>query len=239
MRQKRDTDMQKWHPKHLKKRAVRAYHRVGGSDVVKRRDAAMRFAEKHELVYFHTVGADADTAPVIRGSTAAPHQVDSNFCIGSHAGYDMVAIERAADVAFGAFEPTFHKWYVLEIDLKHAKTVPYMFIGTKQQTKAYYAKVLTSHRNVAHLPLRSFGADATFHGNHVIIASPSAVHVVQRLMTADVMQAMAEKYPAFCVEMEDDRLIVSTEAKKPSEQLLDKLLHFGLWFAKEVDERLD
>ena len=29
-----------------------------------------------------------------------------------------------------------------------------------------------------------------------------------------------------------------TEVVKPGEQLLDELLHYGLWFAKEIDKRL-
>lgn len=229
--------MQKWTPKQLKKRAVRAYHRVGGSDVVKRRDVAMAFAEKHGLVYFHTVSADSDKAPVIRGSTVAPKHIDSNFCLGTHAGYDMAIIERTADVEFGDFEPSFHHWYVLEIDLKHARELPYLFVGTKQQSKAYYARVLTSHRGVAHLQFHS-KAHAGFGGNYVVIASPNDLPLLERLFDDETVAMMAAHKWPFSLETDGDSIILTTLAEKPSEQLIDKLLHYGLWFAKRIDEKL-
>ncbi len=230
--------MKKWHPAHIKKRATRAYHRVGGSDVVKRRDAATAFAEKHGLVYFHTVSADSDAAPVVRGSTVAPHQVDSNFCIGTHAGYDMALMERAADVTFGKFESSFHRWYVLEIDLKRASGLPYLFVGTKQQSKAYYARVLTSRRGLAHVSLHGATSVPRFYSNYVLISSPTDLPALQKLFSDDTVAVMAAQAWPFSLEIDDDSIIVTTLADKPSEQLMNKLLHYGLWFAKQIDEKL-
>lgn len=229
--------MNKLHPKRIKKQVTRAYHRVGGSDVVKRREAATAFAEKHQLVYFHTVSADDEHAPVIRGSTVAPHQIDSNFCIGTHAGYDMAVIERSADVAFGNFESSFHRWYVLEIDLKNARDLPFVFLGTKQQSKAYYARVLTGHRGVAHIQINEAGP-AGFHGHYAVIAAPNDYTLLQRLFDGETMHMMAEHRYPFSLEIEGDSIILTTLADKPSEQLIDKLLHYGLWFAKRIDEVL-
>lgn len=231
--------MQKWNSKHLKNRATRAYHRIGGSDVVKRRDAATTFAEKHGLVYFHTVTDDDEKAPVVRGSTVAPHQIDSNFCLGFHAGYDMALIERAADVEFGNFEPSFHRWYVLEIDLKRAHGLPFIFIGTKQQSKAYYARVLTSRRGIAHLQLQTpKGQSPDFHSNYALIASPNDLPLIYSLFDDETLDMMGKHKWPFSIEIEGDSIILVTDAEKPSEQLIDKLLHYGLWFAKRIDEKL-
>lgn len=229
--------MQKWHPKHIKKRVTRAYHRVGGSDVVKRREAATSFASKHGLVYFHTVKSGNETVPVIRGSTVSPDQVDSNFSIGTHAGYDMVMIERTSDMVFGNFEHSHHRWYVLEIDLKKARNAPYIFVGTKQQSKAYFAKVLTSHRGVAHLQLHGT-EQPRFHSNYVIIGAPSDLPKLYELFDQEVITKMAAHAWPFAIEVEDDTLILSTLADKPSEQLMNKLLHYGLWFARQIDSKL-
>jgi hypothetical protein len=231
--------MKKWRVGHIKKRAARAYHRVGGSDVVKRRDGATEFAKKHNLIYFHTISADADEAPVIRGSTMTHGQVDSNFCIGTHAGYDMALVERAVEINFVGFEPSLHRFYVLEIDLKQAHDLPFIFVGTKQLTKAFYAKVLLSHRNITYLQLDSTSAmGAAFHGHYALISSPSQMPLLNSLFTADVIDSMgAHKHP-ISIEVEDDSLIVFTDAEKPSQQLMDELLHYGLWLAKLVDERL-
>lgn len=231
--------MVKWSPAHFKKRATRAYNRVGGSDVVKRREIMTAFAEKHDLVYFHTVSADNDKAPVIRGLTAAPGQVDSNFCIGTHAGYDMALIERTADVRFIGFDGTLHRWYVLEIDLKRAHSLPFIFLGTKQLTKAFYAKVLTSRRNIRYLQLDSLVANMhAFHGHYALIASPSQLALIYQLFTEEVVDMIAAHKRPFTVEIEGDSLILFTEADKPSEQLVNQLLHYGLWLARHIDEQV-
>ncbi len=229
--------MSKWHPKHLKKRVTRAYHRIGGSDVVERRAVVMHFAEKHKFVYFHTATANSEARPIIRGSTVAPHQVDSNFCIGSHAGYNLTAIERAADVHFGKFEASFHRWYVIKINLKHDHSLPYFFLGTKQQSKAYYARVLTAHRGVARLEIDHHYPSSKFHSNYVLISSPHNLHRFHQLFDESTVASMGEHAWPFSIEADGDGIILTTLADTPSEQTLDKLLHYGLWFAQRIDEK--
>lgn len=231
--------MKKWRVGHLKRRAKRVYHQVGGSDVVRRREDATEFAKKHDLIYFHTIGADVDEAPVIRGSTMTTGQVDSNFCIGTHAGYDMALVERAVEINFIGFEPSLHRFYVLEIDLKQAHDLPFIFLGTKQLTKAFYAKVLLSHRNITYLQLDSASAkDAAFHSHYALISSPSQLSLLHDLFTSDVIDAVGGHRHPIAVEIEGDSLIVFTDAEKPSQQILDELLHYGLWLARLIDERL-
>lgn len=231
--------MRKWSPRGFKRRAASAYNKIGGPDVVRRREVATSFAKKHDLVYFHAVGSENDHAPIIRGSTASPKQSDSNFCIGTHAGYDMALIERAADVEFVGFETTSHRWYVLEIDLKRARHVPYLFIGTRQLTKAFFAKVLVSHRDVRYLQLENVNSHATsFHGTYALVASPTTLPTLHDIFNDETLHMMAaHKYP-FTIEVEGDTLVLFTDAEKPSEQLIDKLLHYGLWYAKRLDETL-
>ncbi len=231
--------MNRWKIGHLKKRATHAYHKIGGADVVKRHDVATSFAKHHKLAYFHTVSANTDTAPVIRGITASPQHIDSNFCIGAHAGYDIALIERSATVEFTGFETTSHHWYVLEIDLKRARDLPFMFVGTKQLPKAFYAKVLVSRRDIRYLQLDSRGLhESLFHGTYALIASPTSLPQLHSLFTDDVQHSMSVHTYPFSVEIEGDSLIVFTEAEKASEQLMDKLLHYGLWMAEAIDEQL-
>jgi len=61
---------------------------------------------------------------------------------------------------------------------------------------------------------------------------------VYSLFTNDVVDVLAAHKQPFAIEIEGDSLILFTEAKKPSEQLMNKLLHHGLWLAKLIDERL-
>lgn len=230
--------MPTWSKLRITKRAKRAYNRVGGSDVVKRREVAMAFASKHGLTYFHTVSANDDAAPMIRGTTANVKQRDSNYCIGTHDGYDMAVVERAADIEFIGFETTYHNWYVLQIDLKKAHSLPFVFIGTKELPKAFYAKVLTSHRDIRYVQFAETTQETVaLHGNYAMITSPIQMPFLQEVFDREVRTAMAAHKHPFAVEIEGDSLIVFTEAHKPSEQLLDRLLHYGLWLAKRIDGR--
>jgi hypothetical protein len=209
------------------------------SGISTRRRAMIRFARKHDLIYFASVGSGREDLTVIRGSTVTPGQVDSNYCIGTHAGYDMAVVERLASVGFEGYKTTLHRWYILQIDLRAASNLPYIFIGTKQQTKAYYAKLLTTHRQLRYLALDSAAERAAeFHGNYAVMASPADVSTVYRLLTDDTIDMIAAHRHPFAIEIEGDSLMVITEASKPSQQLLDRLLHYGLWMAGEIDRRL-
>jgi hypothetical protein len=210
---------------------------LGG--VTLRRCVVINFARQHKLIYFRSVSHEGQSAPIIRGSTTSSDQVDANICIGTHAGYDLALVERTASVSFAAYKTTVHRWYVLQIDLNKANSLPFIFIGTKQQTKAYYARLLTAHRELRYLTVDSAAEqNHTFHSHYAVLSSPAETPVLYRLLNDEVMDTMAShKYP-FAIEIEDDTLYVITEATKPSQQLLDKLLHYGLWMAKEIDQRL-
>ena len=204
-----------------------------------RKRAMVAFARKHHLIYFASANKKQNDVTVVRGSTTTPGHIDSNYCIGTHAGYDMAIAERLASVGFDGYKTTVHRWYILQIDLKKAANLPFIFIGTKQQTKAYYARLLTTHRYIRYLALDSAAhGGADFHSQYAIMASPSDVSLFYRLLTDDIIVTMAtHKYP-FAIEIEGDSLMIITEATKPSQQLLDKLLHYGLWMAGEIDQRL-
>lgn len=229
--------MPEWQAETFKKGTAKLSAAFRGSS--QRRKAVVHFAKKHDLIYFRTAHPDGGETPVLRGTSVSADQADANFCIGSHAGYDMAFVERLASVAFEGYETTMHRWYVLQIDLKQAHDLPFVFVGTKQQPKAYYARVLTSHRDARYLTLgETTEKSSLFHATYALLASPAHLHVLHALFTNEVVESVATyKYP-FAVEIEGDSVIIMTEAVKPSEQLLDRLLHYGLWFAKEIDKRL-
>lgn len=201
--------------------------------------ALVNFAKHHNLIYFGSVRSSNDEAPVIRGSTASTIQKDNHYSIGTHAGYDLALVDRTSLIGYEGYKALPHRWYVIQIDLKVAKNLPYIFVGTKQQTKAYYARVLSSHRDLRYLSLTSAAKQINaFHGQYAIMASPARMHILYRLFNDETIDMMAtHRYP-FAVEIEDESLSIITEAVKPSQQLLDKLLHYGLWLAKEIDQRL-
>ena len=205
-----------------------------------RKSVVVQFAQHHDLIYFHKVDPDGTEVPVIRGSTVSPGQHDQHCCIGTHAEYDMVLIQRTSKVESQPYTSKPTKWYVLPIDLKTAKNLPYTFIGTKQQDKAFYASILHSHRDARYLSIPTTSPHASaFTSRYAVLASPAVTQYVHELLSDDIVDSMAaHKYP-FAIEIEQDSIIVITNAKKPNQQLLDKLLHFALWFAKMLDKKFN
>ena len=229
--------MPEWQADTFKKGAVALTNAFRGS--TSRRKAAMSFAKRHQLIYFQTVQPDDDETKTMRSTSSAPDQIDSNYCIGSHAEYDMTLFERLATASFGEYKPTIHRWLVLQIDLKKARDLPFIFLGTKQQTKAYYARMLTAHREARYLSLSSASSNsASFHATYALLASPAELPLLYRLFTDDTIDSVATYKHPFAVEIDGDTLTITTESLKASEQLLDELLHYGLWFAKTIDSRL-
>ncbi len=229
--------MPEWQPETFRQRVTKLSDSLRG--VSSRRKAVVAFAKHHQLIYFQSVPQDSESVPVIRGSTVSPDQVDANYCIGSHADYDMAFVERTSRIAHEGFKTTMHRWYVLQIDLRTAQNLPFIFVGTRQQTKAYYAQVLTTHREIRYLSLDSASPkSASFHSHYALLASPAELPALYRLFTDEMIDTMATHHYPFAIEIDGDSLTVITEAIKPSQQLLDKLLHYGLWVAKAVDSRL-
>lgn len=200
--------------------------------------AAKKFAKENKLIYFESIDPDGQPLPVIRGAKMSLDQVDANYCFGTHANYDVVLADRTATIRYDGYKGSPHHWYVLEIDL-HKASLPYMFIGTRQQTKAFYAGVLSAHRELRYLTLASSAARAAaFHGHYAVLASPADTHTLYRLFDETMINTLGgHKYP-FAMEFDGDSLYIITDTKKASQQLLAKLLHYGLWLAKEVDQRL-
>lgn len=200
--------------------------------------SAKKFAKENKLIYFGSLDPDGQPLPVIRGAKMSLDQVDTNYCFGTHANYDVVLADRTASIRFEGYKSSYHHWYVLQIDL-HSANLPYMFIGTRQQTKAFYAGILSAHRELRYLTLAFSAAQAaSFHGHYAVLASPANTQVLYRLFDDAMINTLgAHKYP-FAMEFDGDSLYIITDTKKASQQLLTKLLHYGLWLAKEVDQRL-
>ncbi|MFZ2544548.1 MAG: hypothetical protein WAW80_01080 [Candidatus Saccharimonadales bacterium] len=199
----------------------------------------IEFSKHHDLVYFSSVSSSQDTTPTIQGSTASIDQKDNHYLIGTHANYDMVVVDRTSIIGYEGYKSVAHRWYVIQIDLRTAKDLPYIFIGTRQQTKAYYARLLSVHRELRYL---SLGSDTkrinVFQSHYAIMSSPAHMQILHGLFTDENIDTIATHHYPFAIEIGGENLSVITDATKPSQQLLDKLLHYGLWLAKEIDQKL-
>lgn len=221
----------------LHHRVRAAYDKAGLSEAAMRKRTIEKFAQKFGLLYFRSVNAASSQVSVIRGSTASIDQQDGNICIGSHDGYDMVFVERTATTSFGEYPSTRHRWHIMEFDLHSHNNLPFIFIGTRQQSRTYYAKLFGTHREVGHIT-REMHPNITknFDAHYTVVASPAEHIVLTQLLTEPITASMAKNQLPFAIEIHGDSLFVITEASQVSQQSLTKMLHYGIWLARHIDD---
>jgi hypothetical protein len=223
---------------HLTSQLRTAYDKAGLSEVARRRRTVTKFAARHGLIHFSSVGNETSHISIIRGATAALDQKDSNICIGSHDGYDIVFFERQATSSHPSHEPVRHHWLVMSFDLHEHPSLPFVFIGTKQQSKTFYANLFATRREVRHLE-PSFYTGSEHIGHHYsIIASPAEQLFLTQLLSTPITETMARYHHSFAIEVQDDTLTVITDASQFSEQTLSKMMHYGLWLARHIDNTI-
>lgn len=224
---------------HFKNHAARAYDAIGLSDTAARRRVIAKFAQKFGLIYFRTIDAAGTQPGIIKGLTNHIDQKDSNMCIGQHDGYDMVFIERTATVEAAGYPPSRHRWHIMEFDLHSHDNLPFLFIGTRQQSRTFYAKLFSIHREVRHVDAGMYlQSPKQFQSNYAVVASPSEHLFVARVLTEEITATMAKHQQPFAIEIQGDSLFVITEASIGTTiQSLTRMLHYGIWLARHIDSK--
>lgn len=215
-----------------------AYDKAGFSERALRRKTIMKFAFRYGLIYFGSNNPASAHIHVLRGVTSSIDQFDTNICIGTHDGYDMVFVERIASVTHEGYAPATHQWHIMAFDLHSHSNLPFVFIGTRQQSKTFYAKLFTSRREVRQLDPIVYGAPSHFNANYTLIASPAEQLLLAQVLTTPVTSTMAKHQHPFAIEIQGDTLYVITETRQVSDAGLTKMLHYGLWLAKHLDENV-
>lgn len=193
------------------------------------------FARKFHFVYFASSISGLERADAIRGSTSAHGQTDRHICIGSHDGYDAVLLERHVTFESTAAPTASHEWLILQIDLHTTYPFPFVFLGTKQQSKAFYARLFTTRREVRLLDSEHYVQTKRFDSQFTLVASPAEEIMLAQILSQQVTDAMLKHKLPFAVEIHEDRLLVITDAVHPTEQSLSRMLHYGLWLARHLD----
>lgn len=224
---------------HLQKQTSKLYDLFAASETRLQSRAIMKFAEKNSLIYFKSVKAHDFSIPIIRGMTSALHQRDTNICIGTHDHYDMVYVRRYMSlVDHNDSTSTSYQWHVMEFDLKRATDLPTVIIGSSSLPKAFYAKLLNENRQLRHMPLNHPSAPL-FHAHYAVLAAPVDVQLVHQLLPEAVISKIAHHKQEFTIEIHEDRLFVALHSSKTSEDMLTKMMHYGIWLARHIDSLLD
>lgn len=223
---------------HFTSQLKTVYDKAGLSEVAQRRRVIAKFALRHGLLYFSTDRSSSLTVPIVRGVTASLDQNDTNICIGSHKGYDIVFLERFASMTHPDYPSSKHHWHIMSFDLHSHNALPFVFIGTRQQSRTFYANLFTIKREVRQLEPSSYNIPEQFSAHYTVVASPAEQLILTQLLTTPITAAMAKFQHPFAVEIQDDTLSIITDSHQTSEASLSKMLHYGLWLAEHIDANI-
>ncbi len=216
-------------------RLKNVYHAVGSGDGRLRRHTIRQFARTFHLLYFATADESLARTDTARGSVSAHGQHDQHICIGEHDGYELVFLDRRVTMHAHDGSSAQHHWFILQIDLKHHSALPFVFVGTKQQSKAFYARLFAAEREARLLDPEYFIDTKKFARHYTLVASPGERTTIAQILSRSITDAMiAHSYP-FAIEIHNDRLLVITDADRPTVASLTKLMHYGLWLARHID----
>lgn len=221
-----------WKATRLRKRAAHAYRSIGTSRL-RHRDVLERFAKQHHLSYFSPDVPQRILERIDERRTWQTH----GLLEGEHAEYMTTLYSYTAAARHEQFASTEKSWLEVEVELRHTAHAPFVFIGTRQQTKTQYAELLAAHPGARYLHISCPPLlDRRFHERYAVLAAAEDASFVRDLFTDEVVQALVNRHTVIAYHIEGNQLSALTELQKPRIQLVDRLFHAGIWMARVVDD---
>jgi len=193
----------------------------------------MAFAKKRKLVYFAHVDTRENDSQVVRGITLGMSVRDSHHLFGSHDGYDIICVQRQGEAG------TNHLWTVMEFDLHTAVGLPHVMLGKKTEVQPLFESLLGIHRD---LQIHEFDDTKNHHRkftkHFVAYAPPAHAPLVEHIISPELTSSLVDHIHRIVIEIEGDSVYLSVDDPTLSVQYLDKMMHYGIQFAKHIDQRM-
>lgn len=190
------------------------------------------FAKKRHLVYFGNIDTSANDSQVVRGITLGLSSGDKQHVFGTHDGYDMAVVQRQGETE-GRF------WVVMQFDLHTAVSLPHMIIGKETEARPLFESLLGIHRD---LQLHHFTEPEQHHSkfstHFVTYAPPAHAPLVEYVVSPELTNALVDHIHRIVIEVEGDSVYLIVDNPSLSVQYLDKMMHYGIQFAKHIDEKM-
>lgn len=198
---------------------------------------ARRFAERHDLVYFGSVGRD-DESRLVRGVTVSSSHQDSHYLVGTAYGRDVIFLQRSDTVRSSNHKKLeSYTWNILALDLKQFMQLPHMYIeGRSRHGRGFYEALAMTKREFGELPLNFLSSyDPLFAERFVVRLAAASANEFPTLLTPERAAVLAHHFAAFDFEWHDDLLYVYYLSARPSLAQLDLMLKAGVWLADELE----
>ena len=193
------------------------------------------FCESSGLVYFGSVSQRDDDHHIVRGLTVSNAHHDRHYCIGTHDGYDVVFVQRSDTILTNHS----HTWHIMEFDLKNAKDLPHIFVGSPTHGMGFHSLLKTKYPHLHATQLGSMGLHHSkeFTDYFKIFSRPDLWLSAENLFTPDITEAIGRHFRGLVLEIAGDNLYVYSEKTTASKALLDTMLTNGVWLAKVIDAK--
>ncbi len=216
-------------------RVARAFRHLRPTRIVKRRQSQKvieSFAEKLGLVYFGYVDQRDDEHRMVRGFTVSQTQIDTNYCVGTVRGYDVVLVTRNDVVLTKKNRPVRCHWLIYTIDLHTKITVPHLYVCHRSGRDVFDAK----YSRLYPLSLGALGPyPHQFLSDYTVYGIATNAVLIERTIPPQVAEVVATHFRGASFEIEDNTIILSIENEHPTEAQLDKTLSNALWLAEAID----
>lgn len=221
----------------LKKQLI---ERLAPAKVVKsqlHRRTYQQFAERLGFVYFGFVDQRSDEHRLIRGLTVSAKHRDNHYCVGSYEGYDISLVERTDTIHFPGKAPKAQEWIIMTFDLHRQVDLPHIFAGLHDHGDTFYAQLFTKFSNFHPIQLNVHeGYPQEFLHKYSIYAQPVQALSASRLISPSIAQVISERFQGLTVEIHEGCLYVYAEHHRPNIALLDRMLTYGVWLARAIDQ---
>ncbi len=198
-----------------------------------------QFAKKSGLVYFGSISIQSNDSRLVRGVTLSTSYNDSHYCFGVHDGYDIVCVQRLAQVRTPGQPSVKHRWFIMEFDLHTATALPHILIGKRDQASAMYANMLSVQRDMQpHVFADPAGHHKDFERKFVTFAPPAHSAMVEFIVSPELTGAIASHFKQLMIEVEGDSVYLLVDSPALSIAFLNKMMHYGIQFARHIDERV-
>lgn len=196
-----------------------------------------QFADKLGFVYFGYVDQRSDEHRLVRGLTVSAKHRDNHYCVGSFEGYDISLVERTDTIVFPGKAPKPQEWIVMTFDLHRLVDLPHVFVGLHTHGDAFYAQLFTKFSHFHPVLLgESQGYDPRFLQHYAVYAKPAQAISAARLFDPAMSKVIADHFTGLTIEISEGCLYVYAEQQLPTAALLERMLKYGVWLAKTLDQ---
>lgn len=196
-----------------------------------------RFAERHDLVYFGSVGRD-DESRLVKGITISNTHRDSHYLVGTAYNRDVIFLQRTDSIHSSNLKKLeTYTWNILVIDLKPGMQLPHVYLeGRARHGRGFYEALAMKKREFSELPIHFLSQyDPLFSDKFAVRLSAGASLEFPALLTPQRAAVIAHHFSSFDFEWHDDVLHVYFLSSRPTLGQLEHMLKAGVWLAGELD----